>query len=206
MANDRRPVRPTRALPRPTLAAGALVLAALACAGSIGYGVQRLNLAAQTGRVPAAVPLPPAPAPATGTATDPAAIAGWHLFGAPGAGAPDPAPSAEQESSAESAAPESTSGLVLTGVAAAGDRQRGRAIIATADGREHKYAVGDALPGDASLHAIEPRRVIIRRAGRYESLSLREEPGADSAGPRAADGGPGTPRARPPAALAGRPS
>jgi len=204
VANDRRPVRPTRVLPRPTPATGALVLAALACAASIGYGVQRLHLAAQTGRVPAAAPLPPAPAAATGTATDPAAIAGWHLFGTPGAAAS--AGTAAPETPEITAAPESTSGLVLTGVAAAGDRQRGRAIIATADGREHKYAVGDALPGDASLHAIEPRRVIIRRAGRYESLSLREEPGADSAGPRAADGAPGTPRARPPAALAGRPS
>jgi len=34
------------------------------------------------------------------------------------------------------------------------------------------YKVGDAIPGGATLFAVEPFRVILERNGRHESLSL----------------------------------
>ena len=75
-------------------------------------------------------------------------------------------------------APVTRLNLQLRGTIAADEPERSLAIIAEANGKEQVYAVGDPVPGNASLHAIYPDRVILRRAGQLETLPL----------PRAAEG------------------
>jgi general secretion pathway protein C len=67
----------------------------------------------------------------------------------------------------------------------ADDPEEALAIIAEKGGDEQVYAIGDAVPGNASLHSVHPDRVLLRRAGRLEALRL---PRADetSGGPRTA--------------------
>jgi general secretion pathway protein C len=124
-----------------------------------------------------AAPAPAVSAPEARRAQrDYRALIAWHLFGEA---------AAEDASAGDGAAPlgplddvpTSALALVLTGVVAGADGSRGRAIIAAAGGPQLEYTVGDTLPGNAALRAIEPRRVIIERDGRLEALVL-PEPGA----------------------------
>lgn len=91
-------------------------------------------------------------------------LIGYHLFGVP-----DAAPAA-----AVVDAPETRLNLVLRGVAAAADQELSRAIIASGN-EEQTYAIGDAVPGGATLQSVLPDRVILRRAGRLETLTLPRE-------------------------------
>lgn len=76
-------------------------------------------------------------------------------------------------------APQSVLNLQLRGLLASGDPAEGFAIISDSEGREEVYRVGAALPGDARVEEIYDDRVVISRAGEFESLRL---PGAgDSA-------------------------
>ncbi|MDX1625703.1 MAG: type II secretion system protein N [Wenzhouxiangellaceae bacterium] len=50
--------------------------------------------------------------------------------------------------------------------------ERGYAIIVDADGNEGVYRVDDEVPGEAEVVGIEPRRVLLRRAGETEALEL----------------------------------
>jgi general secretion pathway protein C len=117
---------------------------------------------------------PAAASPATpDSATDVAApqraatITDLHLFGsaAPLAASPD-AP-----------APDTTLQLILRGLLHADDAKSARALIVTPDGNEDAYAIGDALPGEATLTQIRIDHVILRRLGRDETLRLPHEDG-----------------------------
>lgn len=67
--------------------------------------------------------------------------------------------------------------LTLSGVLTTGDPVRARALISSPQDDEKPYAVGDKVPGGASLEEIHPRFVIISRNGRREKLSLTAEEG-----------------------------
>lgn len=74
--------------------------------------------------------------------------------------------------------------LTLVATIAADDAERARAIIAEGSGNQATQKVlklGDAIPGGASLHAIELERIILRRSGKLEELRLpRSEDGSGS--------------------------
>jgi len=141
---------------------------------------------------------PPLPATALSPEKTPAGVltrlADLHLFGE--AKEQEPAPDTAL------AAPETQLKLTLSGVLSADDKLTGRAIIAGPDGDEKPYAVGDTLPGNATLHQILVDRVILKSGGRYETLRLPEDssgvpppPGmtgmANVPGQMAMPGGPG---------------
>ncbi len=96
-------------------------------------------------------------------------LADLHLFGA--------AKEQDKETTPDSelAAPETQLKLNLSGVLAATDKRTARAIIAGPDGEEKPYAIGDTLPGNATLHQILTDRVILKRGGHYETLRLPED-------------------------------
>ena len=139
----------------------------------------------------------PAPLPATslssgktpaGTATR---LADLHVFGE----------AKEQEPALDTAltAPETQLKLTLSGVLSADDKLTARAIIGGPDGDEKPYAVGDTLPGNATLHQILVDRVILKSGGHYETLRLPE----DSAGVTQAPGMTGVATVPGPTAMPG---
>ena len=86
-------------------------------------------------------------------------IVNAHLFG-------------EAQSAAASDAPQTSAALVLAGVLAVPDPQKGMAIIGPSAGAAKLYAVGGAVPGGVRLHAVFPDRVLLDRNGVLESLLL----------------------------------
>lgn len=78
-------------------------------------------------------------------------------------------------------APDTRLNLELRGTIAAEDADRALAIIAERSREEKVYAIGDAVPGGASLHSVYTDKVLLRRAGQLETLRL----------PRASDSGVG---------------
>ena len=71
-------------------------------------------------------------------------------------------------------APETQLNLQLRGVYAREDENLGVALISNGSGREKLYKVGDPLPGNSELAAVYPDRVMLKRAGRFETLRLPE--------------------------------
>lgn len=122
--------------------------------------------------------LPPVQATPRAAATQPAGtvsierIVGAHLFGRV---TETQAPVLE----AQEDAPDTQLSLELRGTIAATEENRALAIIAERGGAERIYFIGDAVPGGATLHAVQLDRVLLRRAGRLEALRLpRSEDGA----------------------------
>ena len=68
-------------------------------------------------------------------------------------------------------APDTTLNLKLLGVLA-GDKEYGYAIISSGANKVKHYALGDDVPGGATLHAVYPDRVILERDIRMETLRL----------------------------------
>ena len=87
----------------------------------------------------------------------------WQLFG-----------SFEQEAAPQSDkptdAPETRLRLELLGVFQTADTDKASAIIAEKGKEGELYRIGDSIPGNASLEEVYPDRVILRRAGRLETL------------------------------------
>ncbi len=131
-------------------------------------------------------PAPPAPpvSAAVPVAAPATSLARWHLFG-------NPAPSPDARALADSA-PDTTLALTLRGVLAGSEPGAGVAIIGDAQGGERSYGVGAALPGEATLEAVYPDRVTLRRNGALESLRLRTP--EDAAAPVPPAGGMAAPR------------
>lgn len=94
-------------------------------------------------------------------AIDVASILGARLFG-----------TAEVAAGNPSDAPQTSMPLVLAGVLADSDPQRGFAIIGESAAAAKLRVVGDSLPGGAKLHAIYADRVIIDRGGSLESVTM----------------------------------
>jgi len=95
-------------------------------------------------------------------------VASLHLFGVVDA-APD------KEEQAPITAPETRLNLTLKGLVALDAQEEALAIIAPGRGDEQAYRVGDTVPGGAILHEILPDRVILKRGGRFETLTLPKE-------------------------------
>jgi type II secretion system protein C len=69
-------------------------------------------------------------------------------------------------------APETQLGIVLRGLLSSDSPQFARAIIEDQQGQLKSYVIGDVLPDNAKLHAIQDNRVILMHNGRYETLQL----------------------------------
>lgn len=76
-------------------------------------------------------------------------------------------------------APETRLRLRLEGVLVAQRPEDSGAIVAGSNGETAYYKVGDVLPGNAELAEVEPGRVLIRRGGRFESLTFEESESSD---------------------------
>jgi general secretion pathway protein C len=114
---------------------------------------------APTGAVP-----PPALPAAAGPAVDIGRIVGAHLFGEAGA-----VPAGEADPSAVAA---TQLNLVLAGIIANSDPERGFAIIGDSAATAKVYAVGKVVAGGAKLHSVYADRVILDRGGKLEALIL----------------------------------
>ncbi len=75
-------------------------------------------------------------------------------------------------------APETRLRLRLEGVLVAQRTEGSGAIVAGSNGETAYYRVGEVLPGNAELAEVEPGRILIRRDGRYESLTFEEQSSA----------------------------
>ena len=69
-------------------------------------------------------------------------------------------------------APETRLRLKLKGVFASSISSEALAIIANAKGKDKTYKLGDKVVGGAILHAVYTDRVILKRNGKLETLSL----------------------------------
>lgn len=69
-------------------------------------------------------------------------------------------------------APETRLRLDLKGVFASSKASEALAIIASSKGKDKTYHIGDKIVGGAVLHAIYNDRVILKRSGKLETLSL----------------------------------
>lgn len=99
-------------------------------------------------------------------------LLGARLFGAPtDSAAPAPEPETVD-------APETSLKLVLQGIVEADDADASIALIAEPRGATQIYRTGDELPGKAAVHRIQAYQVLIRRAGRIESLRFAQDDGA----------------------------
>lgn len=72
-------------------------------------------------------------------------------------------------------APDTNLSLKLRGIVAMEEEQLSRALIEADNGKLKSYALNMDLPGGASLHAIYPDRVLLKRGGRLETLRLEKE-------------------------------
>ena len=111
-------------------------------------------------------------APVRSRLVDLAAITNAHLFGA--------APTLRQDGVN---APQTSMPLVLTGIIAGNDPQNGLAILGQSAQTTKVYAVGDSVPGGATLHSVYSDRVVIDREGQLESLSLPRQVNPGNARP-----------------------
>lgn len=117
----------------------------------------------------AAAPVAPPPAPkiaSGGTAPRLGSLAALHLFGAP---------TATTQSTAQINAPETSLNLTLRGLFATARKEAAFAIIADGGGNEIPYRIGDGVPGGAVVQDILADRVVLERAGSYETLRLPKE-------------------------------
>ncbi len=97
-------------------------------------------------------------------------IADWHLFGTAAEEIADT--TGGGEILALNAVAESTLQLTVTGTVATSDGDDARAIVREPNGSQREYQVGEILPGNVGLHAVEQNRIVIRRNGVLEAIAL----------------------------------
>lgn len=99
----------------------------------------------------------------TATSLSQTQVDGWQLFGEYQA---EP----REASNKPTDAPDTRLRLELLGVFQTSDPQKATAIIAEKGKEAELYHIGDSIPGNASLEEVYADRVILRRAGRLETL------------------------------------
>jgi general secretion pathway protein C len=99
--------------------------------------------------------------PARPKGVDVQAIISAKLFG-----------TAESSEPAQGPAPETQLPLVLSGVFAAEDPEKGWALIGDSAQQSKVFSVGDSVRSGARLHSVYPDRVILDRNGTLETLAL----------------------------------
>ncbi len=145
-------------------------------------GLLALALAAQTALLVTDLAGGSAPPPALAVwhprarTTSVADVIASHLFGV----APRSADSFGDD------APRTRLPLVLTGVMAAQDPSQGLAILGPNPQAAKVYAVGDSIPGGATLDAVLPQKVLLRHDGVIRSLALPRHVPPSAAPPSAA--------------------
>ncbi len=72
-------------------------------------------------------------------------------------------------------APDTNLRLKLRGIIEMEEERLSRAMIEASNGDLESYALGQSVPGGASLHAIFTDRVLLRRGGRLETLRLEKD-------------------------------
>lgn len=149
---------------------GPLLLGGLLLATAAWQAAQLTWTAVETVASPPSLPPAQSLAAASPQAASPEsmqAIAAMHLFGT--------AETADNAIAAAAAdAPETRLNLKLRGVLASNDPALSRAVISSGSD-EKVYSIGAAVPGGATLEAVLADRVILRRAGRLETLRLPRE-------------------------------
>lgn len=132
------------------------------------------------------VPLPehagsasPAPVTTSVPSDDGAGVDVENLIELAMFGEPDPADDTGSVDLSNVEAPETQLNLSLRGVLATADDSVARAIIATGNGDDKSYKVGDTIGSGAILRAVYPDRVILERSGELETLRLPRD-NADS--------------------------
>ncbi|KXS55039.1 MAG: general secretion pathway protein C [Marinobacter sp. T13-3] len=157
-------------LTHPTLARWLTRLLAVALAGYLG--IQASNLAWAVAWNDPLLPGLSAPTGQSASQTPKGSVAQYALFGTPNP--TEPAMPAPIE------APETTLTLTLVGVMAGTDNSPSGAIVADSRGQTEYYRVGDTLPGNAELVRVDADRILLKRAGKHETLSF-ERDSSDSA-------------------------
>lgn len=87
-------------------------------------------------------------------------------------------------------APDTKLRLTLRGIVAAESNEGSRALIESSPRDLMPYMVGMSIPGGATLHAIHADKVLLKRAGRLETLRLEKDRPTD---PDAVKAMPATP-------------
>ena len=146
------------------------VLLVVALGGRAAWLVADLA-GASRGAQGAATLATPGAAPGLSPRLDLASLIGANLFGTSAATAQ------------QGPAPVTSMPLVLVGVMAAEDPQRGVAILGPSAPAAKVYLVGATLPGGARLHAVHSDRVLIDRGGSIEALMLPRQPSATGPAP-----------------------
>lgn len=118
---------------------------------------------------PQALVLAPAKASASGSARPAAAnyagqIAASQLFGK--------ATKVAKSEAKPIDAPETRQNLKLRGIYSKDDEEQGYALISSGSGAEKLYRVGEMLPGNSKLSSVFPDRVMLERAGKFETLRM----------------------------------
>jgi type II secretory pathway component PulC len=137
---------------KPLLALGA------ACAVLIAVCVQHARALLEAPRAETASPPHAEPAVTNVTTVAIDQLPRMPLFGV--------APAAEPEAANTDLA------LTLKGTIARSADRRGYAIVSDATGAERAYAIGDRLPGDLELRAIETERIVLARSHELIALPL----------------------------------
>jgi len=141
-------------------------LLALGLAAQLAFVVVGLSSRSRQ-TTPAVAVAPPAPP------LDVASLVNAHLFG-----------NAVVQSNGDAANAQPTSmPLVLAGVLATGDPKQGMAIIGESAAAAKVVAVGQQVPGGATLHSVYTDRAIIDRAGVLESVMLPKRMAGDMMAP-----------------------
>ncbi len=78
-------------------------------------------------------------------------------------------------------APDTKLRLTLRGIVASESAKDSRALIESNPNDLMPYLIGMDVPGGATLHAIHPDRVLLKRAGRLETLRLEKDLPTDPA-------------------------
>ena len=132
----------------------------------IAYQLAGITWSLVPGAPPTLAPRPTASKPAQQPA-DLGKLANSHLFGEARA---ETAPVVETVD-----APDTSLSLTLTGILAGGPK--GQAIISANRGQERTYHVGDSVDNadGATLHSVEPDRVLLNRNGKLETLRLPQQ-------------------------------
>ncbi len=94
-------------------------------------------------------------------------VAALHLFGEA-----DKTPVIEAPKPSTIEAPETRLQLTLRGIIAVSAGGVGRALIAEGRGQEKLFKTGDEVSAGAVLYEVQADKVILKRAGRFETLTL----------------------------------
>jgi general secretion pathway protein C len=134
---------------------------------TIAYQLAGITWSLVPGAPPTLAPRAVASKPAE-LPTDLTKLTNSHLFGE---ARPEVAPVIETVD-----APDTNLSLSLTGILAGGPK--GQAIISANRGQERTYHVGDSVDNadGATLHSVEPDRVLLNRNGTLETLRLPQQP------------------------------